>query len=252
MKSVLLSLSLLLFAGMAPAQTIPAFNDMSAEQTEAFGEAVRNYLLTNPEVIMEAVAVLEQRQQQAAAQTDEDLVRQYAEDLFYDGYSFVEGNPDGQILMVEFIDYKCSFCKRAHPDVKALLAANDDIRLVIKEFPILGAESTLASRAAASVLINDGDDAYYNFYDAVMTFNGPLNEATLTRMATDAGADAELMMQTVNSPLVTQIIQNNMRLAQNMQITGTPTFVLGGQMMRGYVPLAQMQIMVDDLRATLE
>ncbi len=252
MKSLLLSLSLFLFTGFAAAQTTPVFDDMTEAQTEAFGAAVRDYLLTNPEVIMEAVAVLEQRQQQAAAQTDGDLVRRYAEDLFYDGYSFIEGNPDGQILMVEFIDYKCSFCKRAHPDVKALLEANDDIRLVIKEFPILGAESTLASRAAISVLINDGNDAYYNFYDAVMTFNGPLNEATLTRMATESGADAELMMETVNSPLVTQMIQTNMRLAQNMQITGTPTFVLGGQMMRGYVPLAQMQIMVDDLRATLE
>ncbi len=252
MKSLLLSLSMFLFAGLATAQTAPSFDDMTVEQSEAFGAAVRNYLLTNPEIIMEAVAVLEQRQQQAAMQTDLSLVQQYAEDLFYDGYSFVEGNPDGQILMVEFIDYKCGFCKRAHPDVKALLAANDDIRLVIKEFPILGAESTLASRAAVSVLINDGDEAYYGFYDAVMTFNGPLNEANLTRMATESGADAALMMQTVDSALVTQMIQNNLRLAQNMQISGTPTFVLGGQMMRGYVPLAQMQIMVDELRASLE
>lgn len=252
MKSLLLSLSLFLFAGVSTAQTAPTFNDMTPEQTEAFGAAVREYLLTNPGVIMEAVAVLEQRQQQAAMQSDIDLIRQNAEALFFDGYSFVEGNPDGQILMVEFIDYKCAFCKRAHPEVKALIAANDDIRLVIKEFPILGAESTLSSRAAVSVLINDGGDVYYDFYDAVMTFNGPLNEATLTRMATDAGADAGLMLETMDTPLVTQIIQTNLRLAQTMQITGTPTFVLGGQMMRGYVPLAQMQIMVDDLRASLE
>ncbi len=252
MKSLLLSISLFLFAGLAAAQSTPSMNDMSAEERVAFGAAVREYLLENPEVIMEAVAVLEQRQQAQVSQNDVNLVQQYAEELFYDGFSHIAGNPDGSILMVEFQDYKCIFCKRAHADVKQLLIANPDIRLVIKEYPILGPESVLSSRAAVAVLVNDGPEAYAAFNDALMLFEGPMNEATISRMADESGADVIAMMSMINAPLVTQIIQTNRLLGQRMAITGTPTFVIGGQMYRGYVPLQQMQILVDELRASLE
>lgn len=251
MKSLLLSITVFLFAGLASAQSFIDFDDMSADERELFGAAVRAYLLEYPEVIFEAVAVMEQRQQEQEVQNDVNLVQQYAEELFFDGTSFVAGNPDGNILMVEFQDYKCGFCKRAHVDVHALLAANDDIRLVVKEYPILGAESVLSSRAAVAVLLNDGDEAYQAFNDALMRFNGPMNEATLGQMATESGADARQMMATLNSPEVTEVIQANRLLGQRMAITGTPTFVMGGDMLRGYVPLDQMQILVDNLRATL-
>lgn len=246
MRSFFLSLFMVLATSFASAQN---FADMSDAESEAFGAAVRAYLLDNPEVIMEAVAVLEQRQQAESAVSDVDLVVQYAEQLFDDGFSHVAGNPDGTFDIVEFNDYKCGFCKRAYPEVLQLLADNPDIRLVLKEYPILGAESVLASRAALAVLVNEGDEVYQRFHDALMRENGPLTELSLPLIAERIGADSAKMMETLNSALVTQMIQSNRTLGQQMQITGTPTFVFGSQMVRGYVPLAGMQQIVNEGRA---
>jgi len=248
MRSFFLSLFMVLFTGLASAQS---FSDMNDAETAAFGAAVRAYLLDNPEVIMEAVAVLEQRQQQNAATSDVELVAQYYEQIFNDGYSNVSGNPDGTIQIVEFSDYKCGYCKRAYPELLQLIEANPDIRFVLKEYPILGAESILASRAAISVLVNEGDEAYERFHDALMRENGPLTELSLPLIAEGLGIDSAKMLETMNTALVTQVIQTNRTLGQQMQISGTPTFIIGTEMLRGYVPLAGMQQIVDETRQNL-
>ncbi len=248
MRSFFLSLFLVLFTTLASAQN---FADMTDTETEAFGAAVRAYLLDNPEVIMEAVAILEQRQQQEAAGNDLDLVVQYYDQIFHDGYSHVAGNPDGTIEIVEFSDYKCGYCKRAYPELLQLVANNPDIRMVVKEYPILGAESVLASRAAIAVLVNEGDEAYERFHDTLMRENGPLTELSLPLIAESLGLDSAKMVETMNSTLVTQMIQSNRALGQQMQISGTPTYVIGANMLRGYVPLAGMQQIVDEARAAL-
>lgn len=246
MRSLFLSAFLALYASLGFAQS---FTNMSDAERDEFGAAVRAYLLENPEVIMEAVAVLEQRQAEQAAVSDQQLVAQYADQLFNDGYSHIAGNPEGTLMMVEFTDYKCGYCKRAHGEVLQLLDANPDIRLVVKEYPILGEESILAARAAISVLINEGDEVYALFNDALMLENGPINEISLPLIAESAGADSAAMMEMINAELVTQIIRSNRTLGQQMDVSGTPTFVVANQMLRGYVPLAQMQMIVDEARA---
>lgn len=231
-----------------------AFTGVATAQepgSEEFGAAVRAYLLEHPEVIMEAIDVLERRQAEAETANDEILVQTNFEELFYDGFSHVTGNLDGEILIVEFQDYKCGYCKRAHIEVQQLLADNPDIRLVVKEFPILGEESILASRAAVAVLINETPEIYDIMNDNVMRFNGPLNMDTLVEMAEQSGANIDNMLDTMASREVTEIIQANRLLGQKMRISGTPTFVIGGQMLRGYLPAAGMQVMVDQARNAL-
>ena len=245
MRSFFITLFMVLFTGLSSAQS---FAEMDESQKAEFGEAVRAYLLENPEVIMEAVAVLEARQQQAEAVNDQELARQYAQELFNDGYSHIGGNPEGTINIVEFSDYKCGFCKRAYPEILQLIENNPDIRFVVKEYPILGAESVLASRAAVAVLINDGDEIYELFHDALMLENGPLTEISLPLIAQSVGADSAKMVEMMNSALVTQIIQSNRALGQQMQISGTPTFVIADTMLRGYLPFAQLQMIVDEAR----
>lgn len=120
----------------APLQAFDLGN-MTADEQAAFGEAVRSYLLENPEVILEAVDQLEQRQQAAELARDEALVQANLAELQNDGYSFVAGNPEGDVTLVEFMDYRCGYCRKAAPEVEKLLAADGNIRLVIKEFPIL-------------------------------------------------------------------------------------------------------------------
>ncbi|MEO9682673.1 MAG: DsbA family protein [Tateyamaria sp.] len=221
---------------------------MTPEERDIFREEVRAFLLEDPQVIMDAVAVLEQRQQQAQLQADLSLVSDNAGDIFDDGYSFVGGNPDGDITLVEFLDYRCGFCKRAHNEVAKLLETDGNIRLVVKEFPILGEQSMLASRYAVATKQIAGGDAYKALNDALMASNGEVNLRTLNRMASTFGLDSDAIQARMGSTEVTEEIQRTHALAQRLQITGTPTFVLQDELLRGYLPYDQMQALVDEKR----
>ena len=247
-KTVLIAGAALLGTTFANAEGLES---MTPAERDAFRTEIRAYLLDNPEVILEAIQVLEQREAQVEARGDIALITENFDELTRDGYSWVGGNPDGAITIVEFSDYRCSFCKRAHPEVKALLAANDDVRFVLKEFPILGADSTMASKAAISVLINQGSEIYGSFHDRIMKHNGAINENTLSDLVEKAGGDAELMLAHMDDEVITQMIAKNRALASRMKISGTPSFLIGMEMLRGFAPEAAMQQFVDRARSQL-
>lgn len=222
---------------------------MSDVEKTAFGEAVRGYLLENPEVLSEAIEVLNQRQASAEAETDKTLVQTNSDDIFQDGASYVGGNPDGDVTLVEFIDYRCGYCKKAHSEVKDLVAADGKIRYIVKELPILGEESVVAARFAIAALQVAGPEAYAKinagFYES---FRGEVTQDTLSAFAKDLGLDPAPILAAMDAPEVTKVIADNHALAQRLQISGTPTFVMGGQMIRGYVPGAAMQAAVAEER----
>lgn len=230
-----------------PAQALD-LKDMSAAEREAFQAEIRAYLLENPEVIMEAVAVLEQRQAQEQAQADVDLVKANADALFSDDRSWSGGNPEGDITLVEFMDYRCGYCRRAFPEVETLVELDGNIRVIVKEFPILGEQSMLAARFAIATLQKAGDDAYKQVHDALMTFNGDITETALRRLGDGFGLEVETIIGHMDSDAVTDVIAANHALAQRMNISGTPSFVMGDQMLRGYVPLEAMQQIAADIR----
>ncbi len=230
-----------------PAQALD-LNDMSTAERAAFQAEIRAYLLDNPEVIMEAVAVLEQRQAQEQAQADVDLVKANADALFNDGHSWVGGNPEGDITLVEFMDYRCGYCRRAFPEVENLVELDGNIRVIVKEFPILGEQSMLAARFAIATLQQAGDEAYKQVHDALMTFNGDITETSLRRLADGFGFDVDTIIGHMDSDAVTEVIAANHALGQRMNITGTPSFVMQDQMLRGYVPLEAMQQIAADIR----
>lgn len=234
--------------GLSMAATAPAAVTTDLSDTAALHAEIRNYILRNPEVLVEAFEILEQRQQLENVQADFERVSANADALWNDPASYVGGNPDGPIVIVEFLDYKCGFCKRAHPEMKALIERNDDIRLIRKEFPILGPESILGSRAAIAVLLNDGPEAYNSFSDSLMEFGGQIREPVLRRLAERAGADADAMMETMNTVEVNRIIQANRALGQRLGISGTPSYVFGDRLVRGFLPLDRMEETVSILR----
>ncbi len=244
----LIALSLAAGLGLTPASAFD-FGAMTPAEQQAFGDSVRAYLLDNPEVLLEAMDVLEGRQAEAQAAADESLVAANATDIFEDDHSFVTGNPDGDVTLVEFIDYRCSFCRRAHPEVSELVSSDGSIRKIIKEFPILGPESLEASRFAISVLQTAGDEAYGKMNDILIAHRGAFTRDALARLATDQGLDAGPIIAAMDSDSVTNVIAANHALAQALNITGTPTFVVGNQMLRGYVPLEGMREVVKDVRA---
>ncbi|MFY0624202.1 MAG: thioredoxin domain-containing protein [Pelagimonas sp.] len=249
LRATVASAVMLMGAQAQAADTVFDLDKMTPAQEAAFGAAVRSYLLENPQVIMEAVAVLEEREQQQQAQADLSIVSDNADALFNDGYSWVGGNPDGDYTVVEFLDYRCGYCRKAHPEVSELIKSDGNIRLIVKEFPILGEASIIASRFAIATQIIGGNDAYKAVSDALMTLDGNPNEATLKRLAKTFGLDADAILSEMSSEEVTRRIAETRALAQRMQISGTPSFVFGDQMVRGYAPLPTMQNIVAQGRA---
>jgi protein-disulfide isomerase len=219
-----------------------------AERTD-FRAEVRAYLLENPEVLMEAIAVLESRQAEAETTRDERLATLNADVLVNDGFSYEGGNLDGDITIVEFIDYRCSFCRRAHPEVAELISSDGNIRIITKEFPILGEQSVLASQFAVATKIVAGDAAYKQVSDALMNLRSDVTPASLSSLASAFDLDTDAIFAEMESPAVQQVLANNRALGERMQISGTPTFVFGDQMVRGYVNLTQMRAIVEAERA---
>lgn len=230
-----------------PAQALDLDNLTDAERATLHAE-IRAYLLENPEVIMEAVAVLEERQAQGQAQADVDLVRANADAIFNDGHSWVGGNPEGDITLVEFMDYRCGYCRRAVDEVNGLLEDDGNIRFIVKEFPILGEDSVLASRFAIATQQVAGDEAYKSVHDALMAYNGAMNDTGFTRLADSLGLDANAIVAAMDSEAVTEVIAANHALGQRLQISGTPSFVMGDQMLRGFLPQDAMQDIANDIR----
>lgn len=230
-----------------PAAAMDLTELTDAERAQ-FRAEVRAYLMDNPEVIMEAVTLLQTREAEAQARADDNLVSDNADAIFDDGYSWVGGNPDGDITLVEFLDYRCGYCKRAHGEVAKLLETDGNIRLIVKELPILGDQSVLASRFAIATKQIAGDDSYKAVNDALMAYNGDVTLPALRRLGSTFGLDMEAIEARMDSDEVTMEIAQTRALAQQLNISGTPTFVMHDELLRGYLPFDQMMALVEEKR----
>jgi protein-disulfide isomerase len=247
MKRLLATTSLIVATLSAPVHAFDLTAMTDAERT-AFGAEVRAYLIANPQVIMESVQQMEAQQADQAAQDDLALVSTNAEAIFNDGYSWIGGNPDGDITVVEFLDYRCGYCRKAHYEVAALLKDDGNIKLIVKEFPILGEASTASSRFTVATKQIAGDEAYKSAHDAMITFGGDPSEKALKRLADGLGLDGDAIIAHMDSDDVTKEIAQTRALAQRLNVRGTPTFVMGGQLVRGYVPLDTMEQIIKEER----
>lgn len=198
-------------------------------------------ILENPQIIMEAVAILdEQRTSQQASENAQTLAQQ-RDFLLNDPNAPFIGDADAGAVIVEFFDYNCPYCKRAAADVKALLAADDDVRVVYREWPILGEGSVLAARAA---LAARAQGKYAEMHWAMMELRGRAEEASILAAAREIGLDLEKLIADMESEEVTAHIAESNALAQSLGFTGTPAFVIGDALVPGAVPLEELQSLV--------
>ena len=228
--------------------SVPAQAEMTDAERQAFRDEVRAYLIENPEVIVEAMDGLQAREQESAAVKDRQMLAEQHDAIFNDAASWSGGNPEGDITIVEFVDYRCGYCRKANADVEELVKSDGNIRFVLKEFPILGEASVISSRFAIAVLQLHGAEAYKAAHDQLITLRGEPDDATLARLAGDLGFDAAAIAARMGTDAVTDVIKANHALADIMEISGTPTFVIDGTMVRGYVPLDGMRQIVADER----
>lgn len=246
MKRFLLSTAIAVISQATVAMATDLGN-MNDSEREAFRAEVRAYILDNPGIIMEAVAVLEERKAADQVNNDKELLKANADDIYNDGASFVGGNLDGDITIVDFSDYHCPYCKKAHAEIQALIKADGNIRIIYKEFPILGPDSVTAAKFALATLLL-APNSYEDVNTSLMAMRGKPNEAALTSLAKGLGLDAAAILEKMDSDAVNAIIENNRSLGGRLQITGTPTFILADQLIRGYVPLQAMQQIVEEAR----
>jgi protein-disulfide isomerase len=244
-------LALGLIAGLA---TVPAFAEdkpaaMSDAERQALRDEIRAYLLENPEVLVEAMDILQAREDEAALLRDVQMVSTHNDRIFNNPNDWVGGNPNGDITLVEFMDYRCGYCRKAYEEVEKLIEADGNIRFVVKEFPILGEASLVSAQFAIAVRQLHGDEAYAKVHDALMTLRGEPTAETLERLAGDLGLEAQPILDRMDAPEVMQVIQDNHQLATEMEINGTPAFVLDDMVMRGYAPLDVMQDFVAEARS---
>ncbi|MFP5480142.1 MAG: DsbA family protein [Alphaproteobacteria bacterium] len=229
--------------------TLPAQAEMTDAERQAFRDEVRAYLLENPEVLIEAMDVLQSREEQAAANRDLQMLSDNAAMIFESPDDWVGGNPEGDVVLVEFMDYRCGYCRKAYDEVEELVKSDGNIKFVVKEFPILGEASLLSSQFAIAVRQLHGDTAYKSAHDALIALRGEPTLDTLGRLAADLGLEAQPILDRMTAPEVMSVIEANHALADKMEISGTPTFVLKSMMLRGYVPLEAMREIVAEVRA---
>ena len=225
----------LIAALLLTATPVMAFDISAMTEAEkaAFGDAVREYLMANPEVLVESINVLEERRVASEAQNDVALVAANRDAIFDDGHSWVGGNPDGDVTMVEFIDYRCGYCRKFNQQVHDIVESDGNIRLILKEFPILGQDSETSARFAVAVKQLAGDEAYVKAHDALMDLRGSPSPEALEKIAGDIGVDGAEALNIMNTESVSAVLRENRQLAERMAIMGTPTFIIGDTLLRG-------------------
>jgi protein-disulfide isomerase len=234
-------------AALAAAPLAAQDGALSPAQAEAVDARVRDYILRNPEIILEALQALEARRDEDRARDDAALIAANAEALFDDGYSHVFGAEDGDVTIVEFADYRCGYCKAAHPQIAELLATDPGLRVIHKELPVLGPDSVMAARVAMAALAID-PARYEQLNDALMRFRGTLDEATVFRLAAEAGLSEAALRTAMEDPAIADGIRSTYALARALGVEGTPSFVIGERIVRGYVQIEQMRALIEQAR----
>jgi protein-disulfide isomerase len=199
---------------------------------------IRNYLIAHPEVLEEAMAELNKRQATAEAEKHEASVAQNSDTIFNSPRGVVLGNKDGDVTFVEFFDYNCGYCKRAMTDMLDLMKSDSKLKVVLKEFPVLSQGSVEAAQVAVAVRMQDpGGKKYLDFHQRLLGGRGQADKARAIAAAKEAGLDVARIEKDLASPEVRATIEENFKLAESMGMNGTPSYVIGKQVVIGAVGL---------------
>jgi protein-disulfide isomerase len=232
--------ALVLTTGAANAQDAPA-----GARSKAMEDTIRNFILENPEIIVEALEKYEAKQRKNREKAATAALVAHRDALFNHPMTPVSGNSKGDVTVVEFFDYQCGFCKRAMSSVVSLIKEDPKVRVVWKEFPILGPVSEYAARAAMAAR---KQDKYFEFHVAVMGARGKLTPRKVIRLAEKAGLDTARLKKDMADPAISKYLNETIRLAQALGINGTPGFVIGDKVVRGLIDKSRMKALIDAVR----
>ncbi|MDE1567196.1 DsbA family protein [Aquabacter sp. P-9] len=221
-----------------------AFTD--AEKAE-MGPIIRDYLIKNPEVLQEAIMELEKRQAANEAKDRVQAVTQMKDLIFNSPRGVVVGNPKGDVTLVEFFDYNCGYCRKALTDIEQLIKADPKLKVVLREFPVLGQGSVEAAQVAVAVRMV-APDKYMAFHHALLSGRGQADRAKAIAAAKEVGIDTALIQKQATSPELNATLDESMKIAQALGLNGTPSFVVGNDVVIGAVGYDKLKDAVDQAR----
>jgi protein-disulfide isomerase len=250
----MLSLRFLAPALVAAAFVAPApasAQSFSDQQRTEIQKIIREYLLANPDVLEEVSAELNKRQAVAEAAKQASAVKKHSDALFNSPRGVVVGNREGDVNFVEFFDYNCGYCKRAMTDMMDLMKADPKVRVVLKEFPVLGQGSVEAAQVGVAVRMQDpSGKKYLDFHQKLLNSRGQIDKAKAISAAKESGLDMARLEKDMASPEVKATLEENFRMAEDIGLNGTPSYVIGQQVVVGAVGLDQLKEKIAAARRT--
>lgn len=252
-------LSIIAISALALSATtiVAAENDTAAKEFNSIEKSginnkelegfIYNYLMENPGIIIEAVDKYRQNQEAEEAKMFDKKLGEHKTFLQADSnHSPSHGNPDADIVIVEFFDYNCGYCKKALKDVQAIIKQDKNVRFVFKDMPILSPSS---HQAALWALAAERQGKYWEYHVALMDHGGSKDEATLERLAKNVGLDIKQLRKDLKDPALQEAIDKNILVSQELGIRGTPAFIINDKLSRGYIGLDTMKSIIEQIRA---
>ncbi len=217
--------------------------------SDAFNDAVRQYLLENPEVIFEAVDVYNARQEQAALEQSQKALSENRDAIYDDQDAVIVGKVDAENSIVEFVDYNCGYCRKSHNELADVIAANPDTRILVRQLPILSQGSLEGSKTVLAVQKLYGNDAALALHNRLYDEAEKVDAEVALSFAEEAGHDRAKIEEEMEGEAVHNALTASHDLSQKLQIDGTPGFVIGDEVVRGYVPVSQMNQIIQNSKS---
>ena len=226
----------------------PARAEMTAAQKSEIQGVIKDYLINNPEVLRDALAAMEQRQKAEEAEARTKAVSDAAPLIYNSPRQAVLGNPNGKVTLVEFFDYNCGYCKKSLDDIARLVKEDPDLRLVVKDFPVLGPGSVEAAEVATALRKQFSGEKYWQFHLKLLGMKGQIGKGQAVTVARDLGANLDQLGKDMTSAETKASIQEVMKIADGLQLTGTPTFVLGDDVLVGAVGYDELKSRIGNVK----
>jgi len=241
MKRILIAAAAALLVSTAPVLSA----SITPEQKKEIEQIVRSYLLENPDILREMSAKLQEQEQVAEDSARGDALTKNADAVFRTEGDPVVGNPKGDVTLVEFFDYNCSWCKRSVGEVISLTEQDKNLKIIMKEFPIFGENSEYAARAA---IASERQGKYWEFHQALFKHEGQVTADVTDQLAETVGLDVAKLKADMQDPKVTERLAANRQLGQSLLINGTPAFIIDDQVVPGFMELSGLQAAIAQVR----
>ena len=244
LRAVLAAASLASLLGTAPASA----DSFTPEQKSEIGPIIKDYLMAHPEVLRDAITELDTREKQADADSRKKALAEIGSKLATQADSLVIGNPDGKITLVEFFDYNCGYCKRALGDLDRLMKSNKDLKVVLRDFPILSANSVEAALVALAAHDQFTGDRYWEFHRKLLSSRTSVGKEQALAVAQSMGADMPRLEKDAGDPRTRAAIQQSLSDAQALALNGTPSYIVGEEAIVGAQGFDEIEKRIDSMR----